>query len=80
MKRWIVWAVMSGLLLVAAAFSFLNFFAAVDLGYDVYPGGKEIIKRHAYLTAVFLVCSSVCGLVAWLRRRGDARRAERRSH
>jgi predicted Co/Zn/Cd cation transporter (cation efflux family) len=78
MKRWIVWAVMASLLLLAAAFTFMNFFAAVDLGYEMYPGGKDIIRRHACLTAAFLASSSACAFVAWRTRRGDARRTDRR--
>jgi hypothetical protein len=65
MKRWIILAIASGLLLLGAAFAFLNFFAAADLGYDMYPGGKEIIARHLHSTLGLLVASMACAILAW---------------
>jgi hypothetical protein len=45
---WLIWATASVLLLVAGAYSSINFVAAIDLGYDSYPGGKAIIQWWFY--------------------------------
>jgi len=43
MKRWRIWIVLAIVAFLGAAFSFVSFWAAVDLGGDKYPGGKSII-------------------------------------
>jgi predicted Co/Zn/Cd cation transporter (cation efflux family) len=73
MKRWIILAIASGLLLLGASFAFLNFFAAADLGYDMYPGGKGIIARYLYSTLGLLVVSMACAILAWRARRAQVR-------
>src|SRR4051812_31199904 len=58
------WTTASALALIGTAICFLNFFAAADLGYDAYPGGRAIISRWAYATLGLFVAGAVCGVVA----------------
>jgi hypothetical protein len=73
MKNWHVWSGLSIAALIAAAYCFLNFWAAVDLGYDAYPGGKSIIATWCYaflgLACCFLVFAVVAGRLWWQKRR-----------
>ena len=57
------------LMVAATAYSALNVWAAVDLGYDRVPGGKEIIARWFYVVAFFLVASIVFGYMTWRAKR-----------
>jgi hypothetical protein len=42
MSRWL-WTTATAAALLASAVALASFVAAVDLGYDAYPGGKSII-------------------------------------
>jgi len=64
MKSWLMWTIGSAAALTASAYAFLNFFAAVDLGYDAYPEGKVIISRWGNATLGFFVVGAVCGVMA----------------
>ena len=79
MKRWLIWAVASGATLVASGFALLNFWAAADLGYDTYPGGKSILAQWFYATVGLFAANAISGIFAiraWLRsskaRRGSS--------
>ena len=54
---------------VASAYAFLNFWAAVDLGYDAQPQGQAIITRWAYGAFGCLVAGILCGFLAVRARR-----------
>ena len=47
----------------------LNVVAGVDLGYDAYPGGKEIVLRWWYSAVVCLFLAMGCAMAAWRTRR-----------
>jgi hypothetical protein len=64
MKPWVRWTTGSALALIGTAICFLNFFAAADLGYDAYPGGKAIISRWGYAMLALFVAGAVCGVMA----------------
>ena len=71
MKLWWMWTLLAAIAFVASAYTFLNFWAAVDLGYDTQPEGKAITARWAYGAFGCLVAGILCGVMA--------RRARRRS-
>ena len=58
--RCLIWAGLSVLAAVGAGVALLNFWAAVDLGYDASPRGKAIIARWCY--AALGCLGSVIGL------------------
>jgi hypothetical protein len=64
MKSWLMWTIGSAAALMASAYAFLNFFAAADLGYDAYPGGKEIIARWGNAMLGFFLVGGACGVMA----------------
>jgi hypothetical protein len=57
---------------LAAAYAFLNFWAAIDLGYDVTLEGKRIIERWGYVVSGSVVVASVCSVLAIRARRRGA--------
>ena len=64
MKRWLIWSTCSAVALVAMAIAFMNLWAAADLGYDAYPGGRAIIDRWTYAMLGFFAVGVVCGVMA----------------
>lgn len=64
--KWIIWAALNAACFLGAAVSFIEFYAAVDLGYDRYPGGKAIIDGWSYALLSLLVCG--VGLAVLARR------------
>ena len=80
MKRWGVWAAVSAALLIAAMFAFISFYAAVDLGYDIYPEGKSIIAFWGYsmiLSFGAAIASGVFAVHLWRRSRSRPTRRPR---
>lgn len=63
MKRWHIWILIAIVAFLGAAYSFLCFFAAADLGYDKYPGGKSIIAAWSYALLALGTTSVVCIVV-----------------
>ena len=74
MARWKVWAFAAVLLGLAAGYAALSFVAAIGLGYDTYPGGKEIISGWGAAMLALLASSIVCALLAWRWLRASLRR------
>jgi hypothetical protein len=72
-SRWKAWAIAAVLLGLATAFAALNFAAAVNLGYDAHPGGKEIIVDWGIGMVALLPCSMACALLAWRSHRARLR-------
>jgi hypothetical protein len=68
-KRWLMWSTGSAVALVAMGIAFMNLFAAADLGYDAYPGGRAIIDRWTYAMLSFFAVGVVCGVMAIRARR-----------
>lgn len=54
---WIIWALLSGLAFIGTAGSFLNFWAAVDLGYESLPGGKSVVAGWSYALIALFACA-----------------------
>ena len=69
MKRWLMWTACSAVALVATAIAFVSLWAAADLGYDAYPGGRAIIDRWTYAMLSFFAVAMVCGVMAIRARR-----------
>lgn len=69
MKLWLTWAALAGVAFVASAYAFVSFWAAIDLGYDAYPGGKAIITNWGDGALGCLVAAILCGLMAVRARR-----------
>ena len=71
-KRVYLWSSLGVVALAGTVFAFMNFWAAVDLGYDTSPRGRVILSRWSY-TLLGLCCGTVLffGLAirAWLLRR-----------
>ncbi len=62
---------------VGTAFAFMNFWAALELGYDASSRGKEILNGWCYACiglSLSTVTLLVLGVRSWLARR-DASRA-----
>ena len=74
MTRWKAWPLAAVLLALATVYAVLNFVAAISLGYDTYPGGKEIIRGWGGAMLALLPCSIACALFAWRSRRASLRR------
>ena len=64
-----MWQIGAAVALAAAACAFLNFWAAVDLGYDTTIEGKKIIERWTYVLSGSLIVGCACGVMALRRRR-----------
>ena len=63
-----MWAAVAVLMLLADAYSLLNFYAAADLGYDMHPGGKSILAFWGYATVgcfAGLLIASSAALYCW---------------
>ena len=69
MSRWKIWRIAAAMFGLASGYTALNFIATIHLGYDAYPGGKEIITRFGYATLVLVLGSIMCALLAWRSRR-----------
>jgi len=59
-NRWLVWVALFIAAALAAAYSFLNFWAAADLGYDTSPRGRSILAGWTY--AVWGCVAAAIGL------------------
>lgn len=71
-NRVLLWSSLGVLTLAGTVFAFMNFWAAVDLGYDASPKGKAILSRLSYtLLALGFGTVLFFGLAirAWLLRR-----------
>jgi hypothetical protein len=64
MKQWKIWTVVAIVLFLGALFSLMSFWAAVDLGYDRYPGGKSIIASWSYAMIGLAISSIGCAIIA----------------
>lgn len=64
-----IWAFATGGCALIAAYSLLNVIAGADLGYDAYPGGKEIVQRWAVGFLVFVLLTLGCAVATWVARR-----------
>lgn len=72
MPRSKTWAIASAVLALSSTYSLLNVIAGVDLGYDAYPGGREIVRRWWYSTVVCLPLAIGSAFAAWhTRQRTD---------
>jgi hypothetical protein len=72
MKRFFLWSGLSVLALAGTGFAFMNFWAAVDLGYDSSPRGTVILNGWIYtLLGLCFATALFLGLTirAWLIRR-----------
>lgn len=67
--RWVIAAIVFAL---GALYSLLNAWAAVDLGYDMLPGGKDIIQRWVWIFLACVALSFVGAIAAWRARRPEA--------
>jgi hypothetical protein len=65
MKRWLIWTAASGVMLVASAYAFLNFWAAADLGYDTSARGKSMLAFWGYAMLGFFLGSVVSAALAF---------------
>ena len=59
---------LSGLTFMGAAGFFLNFWAAVDLGYGGLSGGKAEVAVWGYALIGFFACAIVLGILAFRSR------------
>jgi len=64
-----IWAFATGFCALIAAYSLLNVIAGADLGYDAYPGGKEIVERWAFSFLGFALLALGCAVATWRARR-----------
>lgn len=72
MTRSTRWATATIVFALGAVYSLLNVWAAVDLGYDAHPGGKDIIQRWVWLFLACVALSFVAAIAAWRARRPEA--------
>jgi len=47
-NKWVVWAALAVVTFFGAILALLNFIAAINLGYDITPQGKQIISNWGY--------------------------------
>jgi hypothetical protein len=64
-----LWSIATALLGLATAYSALNVGAGIGLGYDAYPGGKEIIVRWQYAAGACFACFVGSAIMMWRARR-----------
>jgi len=69
MKRWLKWAIASAAALITSGCAFLNFWAAVGVGYDAYPGGATIMARWGDAMLGSFIVAVVCAVMAIRARR-----------
>jgi len=58
-NKLIAWAALATMAFLGSMFSLMNFIAAVNLGYDITPQGKQIISNWGYAIIGLMVSSIV---------------------
>jgi hypothetical protein len=75
------WGALSVLSFLADTFPFLNLWAAIDLGYDGSPRGREIIARWSYAMLGLMACGVLFAALAirawWASRKLEKPPAEK---
>jgi len=64
MTVWLRWTTASAVTLVAFAYAFVNFWAAIDLGFGASPARKSIIAGWGYATLGCFVAGILSGFMA----------------
>jgi hypothetical protein len=64
MNRRLTWTIASAAALIFCGCAFLNFWAAVNMGYDARPGGATIIARWGYAMFGSCIVAAVSAIIA----------------
>ena len=64
MNRWKIWTALTGTAALAAAYSFVSFWATIDLGYDRSAQGQTIMAVWCYSALALMVSTIVLGVIA----------------